>query len=235
MTPTKPIAAGPASPLRVIGYVRVSTDKQEVGPEVQIDTLTAEATRMGWDLTIVREDAASAATVSRRPIMLKALADLKAKRFDALAVAKLDRLSRSTDDGSTLLTNSTRQGWAIICLDLGVDTATIMGAGMFNMALNFAEIERRMIGRRTKESMAKIKADDPTRHMGRRSVLPTKTLERIRELRSAGLSMAKTAEALTAEGVATATGGTWHASTIRQVEHSAAYVAVSGPAGTVSA
>lgn len=218
----------PIRRLRVIGYVRVSTDKQEVGPEVQIDTLTAEASRMDWDLTIVREDATSASTVSRRPKMLKALADLKAKRFDALAVAKLDRLSRSTDDGSTLLANSTRQGWAIICLDLGVDTATIMGAGMFNMALNFAEIERRLIGRRTKETMAKIKADDPTKHMGRRSVLPTETLIRIWELRTAGLSMARAAEALTIEGVPTATGRTWHASTIRQVESSAAYLAHTG-------
>ena len=209
--------------LRVIGYVRVSTDKQEIGPEVQIDALNTEATRMDWDLTIVREDAVSAATVSKRPLMRKALADLKAKKFDALAVSKLDRLSRSTDDGTTLLANSARQGWAIVCLDLGVDTATIMGAGMYNMALTFAEMERRRIGERTRDGMAKIKANDPTKHMGRRSVLPAFTLDRIRELR-ATLSMAKTADALNSEGVPTATGATWHASTVRQVESSAAYV-----------
>jgi DNA invertase Pin-like site-specific DNA recombinase len=219
------MATTPNRPLRVIGYVRVSTDKQEVGPEVQIDTLTAEAAKMGWQLTIVREDAKSAATISGRPLIRQALADLKAKKFDALAVAKLDRLSRSTDDGSTLLTNSTRQGWAIICLDLGVDTATIMGAGMYNMALNFAEMERRRIGERTRETMARIKASDPDKHMGRPSVLPASTLDRIAELRASGLSMARTAAALIAEDVPTATGGTWHASTVRAVENSAAYAA----------
>jgi len=210
------------APLRVIGYVRVSTDKQEIGPEVQIDALTAEAAKMGWDLTIVREDAVSAATVSKRPLMRQALADLKAKKFDALAVQKLDRLSRSTDDGSTLLANSTRQGWAIVCLDLGVDTATIMGAGMFNMALNFAEMERRRIGERTKDGMAKIKANDPGKHMGRPSSQSPAAFDRIRHLRTT-LSMAKTAAVLNAEGVPTATGGTWHASTISRIEQSTAY------------
>lgn len=224
------------TPLRVIGYVRVSTDKQEVGPEVQIDTLTAEAIRMGWDLTIVREDARSAATVSGRPLIRKALADLKSKKFDALAVSKLDRLSRNMDDGTTLLANSTRQKWAIICLDLGVDTATIMGAGMFNMALNFAEIERKRIGERTREAMARIKAENPDKVMGRRSVLPVSTLDKIHELRSAGLSMAKTAAALTAAAVPTATGARWHASTIKQVEESTGYLTRHGsPAGATSA
>ncbi|HEX2924558.1 MAG TPA: recombinase family protein, partial [Chloroflexota bacterium] len=36
---------------RIIGYVRVSTDKQDIGPEVQIDALREEAARMGWELT----------------------------------------------------------------------------------------------------------------------------------------------------------------------------------------
>lgn len=53
----------------------------------------AEAKRMEWELTIVREDAVSAATVAKRPLMLQALADLKAKRYDGLAVSKLAKVS----------------------------------------------------------------------------------------------------------------------------------------------
>lgn len=200
---------------RIIGYVRVSTDKQDIGPEVQIDALREEAARMGWELTIVREDAVSAATVAKRPLMLQALADLKAKRYDGLAVSKLDRLSRNMEDGTRLLADSQRQGWRIVCLDLGVDTATIMGAGMFNMALNFAEIERRVIGKRTKDAMAKLKE---TKHVGRPRVLPADVVALVRGLREQGQTMATIAAQLNADGVATSNGeGVWTTSKVQSV------------------
>jgi DNA invertase Pin-like site-specific DNA recombinase len=200
---------------RIIGYVRVSTDKQDIGPEVQIDALHEEAERMAWELTIVREDAVSAATVAKRPLMVQALADLKAGRYDGLAVSKLDRLSRNMEDGTRLLADSQRQGWRIVCLDLGVDTATIMGAGMFNMALNFAEIERRVIGKRTKDAMAKLKE---TKHVGRPRALPADVVLRVRESRERGETMAAIAAQLNADGVATASGeGQWTTSKVQSV------------------
>lgn len=205
-----------APALRVIGYVRVSTNKQDIGPEVQVAALTAEAQRNGWTLDLRREDAASAKTLRNRPVLAQALADLKAGQADALAVSKLDRLSRSVADFAGLLETANRQRWALICLDLGIDTSTITGAAMAQVTCTFAEMERKKIAERTRDGMAKIKADTG-KHMGRRSVLPAETVERIEAERAAGLSMAKIAEKLNAEGVPTATGRTWHASTIRQV------------------
>lgn len=205
-----------APALRVIGYVRVSTNKQDIGPEVQVAALTAEAQRNGWTLDLRREDAASAKTLRNRPILAQALADLKAGQTDALAVSKLDRLSRSVADFAGLLETANRQRWALICLDLGIDTSTITGAAMAQVTCTFAEMERKKIAERTRDGMAKIKADTG-KHMGRRSVLPVETVTRIEAERAAGLSLAKIAEKLNAEGVATATGRTWHASTIRQV------------------
>ena len=64
--------------------------------------------------------------------------------------------------------------------------------------------------------MAKIKATTG-KHMGRTSVLPQATVDRIHQERAAGLSLGKIATTLNAEGVPTATGRTWHASTVRQV------------------
>lgn len=191
---------------QIIGYVRVSTNKQEVGPEVQIAELEAEAARQGWDMTLVREDAVSAATISKRPLMLGALEDLRLGKYEGLAVSKLDRLSRNMEDGSRLLADAQRQGWRIICLDLGVDTATVMGAGMFHMALNFAEIERRFIAQRTKAAMGRIRTQ---KHVGRPRVLTEAAVQRAVRLRESGLTLARVAEALTAEGVPTATGGPW--------------------------
>lgn len=205
--------------MRVVGYVRVSTDKQDISPDVQRAELTREAQRMGYELHIVEELAASAATISKRPKMLSLLADLKVGKYHGIMVSKLDRLSRNMEDGSRLLADSQRQGWRIICLDLGVDTATIMGAGMYNMALNFAEIERKFIGARTAAAMQEKAARGE--HMGRTAVLPVDVMLRIHADRERGLSLRKIAEGLMVDGISTATGKAWHASTVKAVLESA--------------
>lgn len=50
------------------------------------------------------------------------------------------------EDGTRLLGDSQQQGWRIICLGLGMDTAT--GADMYNRALNFTDTERKIIPHR---------------------------------------------------------------------------------------
>lgn len=205
--------------IRVVGYVRVSTDKQDISPEVQRAELEREATRMGYELTIVEELAVSASTVAKRPLIQGVLADLKAGKYHGLMVSKLDRLSRNMEDGTRLLADSQRQGWRIICLDLGVDTATVMGAGMFNMALNFAEIERKLIGKRTSDAMQQ-KAKEG-KHMGRRSELDESTRELIHELRAQGNGLTAIVTELNKREIPTARGGKWYASTVKQVLGSA--------------
>ncbi len=160
-----------AKALRVIGYVRVSTAKQDVSPEVQISALEAEAARQGWELTICREEAASAKSLKNRPVLADALDSLKAGKADALAVSKLDRLSRSVADFAGILEMASKQRWALICLDLGIDTSTITGAAMAQVTCTFAEMERKKIAERTREGMARIK-QDTGKHMGRPSTLP---------------------------------------------------------------
>ncbi|WP_211881280.1 recombinase family protein [Pseudarthrobacter albicanus] len=201
--------------LRMIGYVRVSTSKQDLGPEVQIADLKAEAERKGWILTIRREEAASGKSMANRPVLAQALADLKARKFDGLAVSKLDRLSRRMVDFAGILETSNRQRWALVCLDLGVDTSTTTGAAMAQVTMTFAEMERKRIGERVagwhREKQAKGE------RTGGKSKLPTATVELVLSHRAAGTSMAGIADVLNAESVPTAKGGAWHASTIRQV------------------
>lgn len=208
------------TPQRVIGYVRVSTDKQEIGPEVQIERLESEAKLKGWQLEIRRENAASAKSMANRPVLAQALADLKAGRADALAVAKLDRLSRNVADFSTMLETANRQRWALISLDLGIDTSSTTGAFTAQITAAVAEMERKRIGERTREGMAKIKATEG-KHMGRASELPTETRELIHGLRQQGVSLRGIAVKLTEQGVATASGGKWYASTIKAILESA--------------
>lgn len=206
--------------LRVIGYIRVSTDKQDIGPEVQAAALAAEAARLGWDLDLRREDAASAKSLRGRPVLAAALADLKAGRADALAASKLDRISRSVADFAGLLETATEQRWAVICLDLGIDTSSTTGAAMAQVTCVFAEMERRRIGERTREGMAKISPEARERMRrspGRPRSLNPAAAARIRELRAGGSSLAAICATLTAEGVPTATGGRWWPATVSGV------------------
>lgn len=205
-------------PLKVVGYIRVSTSKQDVSPEVQQSALEDEAKRLGWALTIYREGAASGKSMKSRPVLAAALAELKSGTFEALAVSKLDRLSRSVADFAGMLETASRQRWALICLDLGIDTSTITGAAMAQVTCTFAEMERKKIAERTRDGMAKIKATTG-KHMGRPSKLQASTIQRIIAERKSGASLARIAAGLNIDAVPSANGGKWHASTISQILH----------------
>ena len=215
-----------AGSFTAIGYVRVSTDKQDIGPEVQIAALEAEARQRGWNLDLRREDAASAKSLRNRPVLAAALADLKAGRAQALAVSKVDRLSRSVADFARILDDSERQGWGVVALDLGVDTTTITGRAMAQVTVVFAEMERRRIAERTRDAMAMLPDDvrDRMRNGGRpRAPLADSTAARVQELRAGGSSMKAIADVLNEERVVTPTGaGRWHAATVKRVLDAAA-------------
>lgn len=161
-----------------------------------------------WDLELRREDAASAKSLVGRPVLAQALRDLRAGRADVLAVSKLDRLSRSVEDFSRILADAERQGWHVVCLDLGVDTTTTTGRGMAQMTAVFAEMERRRIGERTREGMAVRKAETG-KHMGRPSRLDPRAVARAAELYALNLTLQEVGDQLTEEGFATAAGGRW--------------------------
>lgn len=186
--------------MRVLGYSRRSTDKQGISVDVQQQQLTDAAGLFGWDLELRSEDVASAKSLDGRPVLAQALADLKAGRADALAVAKLDRLCRDVADFAGLLKTAEREGWHVICMDVQVDTTSFAGRAMAQMTAVFAEMERRRIGERTREGMARIKLTTG-KHMGRPSHIPADAVERIVALNRDGLSASAIARLFNAEGV----------------------------------
>src|SRR5262245_45627734 len=106
---------GGVSSMRVIGYVRVSTEEQSVsgaGLEAQRRTIAAECRRRGWELVETLEDRGYSAKDMRRPGVKEALRVLEAGDAKALVVAKLDRLSRSMIDFTGLMGKAQKQGWA---------------------------------------------------------------------------------------------------------------------------
>jgi DNA invertase Pin-like site-specific DNA recombinase len=136
-----------------------------------------------------------------------------------LLVAKLDRLSRSVHDATGLLLRADRAGWGLIVLDANVDTTTPQGAAMTQVLAvlaAFAELERRLIGERTKAALAVEKAQGVT--LGRPRTLPVEVVERIHSARAAGASWSAIARELNADAVPTAQGGArWYPATVRLI------------------
>lgn len=205
---------------QVVGYTRVSTDEQAtsgLGLEAQRSTIEAECSRRGWDLVEVFEDAgASGKALKGRPALNDALGVVRSGAAGALVVAKLDRLSRSLLDFAKLMEDARTGGWALVALDLGVDTTTPSGEMIANVMATFAQFERRLIGQRTKDALA-VKKSQGAR-LGRPLIVDDVVIKRIKRERGNGRSLRSVADGLNDDAVPTAHGGLrWHASTVRAV------------------
>src|SRR5678809_870361 len=151
-------------PMRVLAYVRVSTEEQadsRAGLEAQRGAIRRECERRGWQIVEVIEDAGYSAKDLKRPGVRAALEQLERKRADGLVVAKLDRLSRSMLDFTSVMAKAQKEGWALLALDCAVDTTTPAGEAMAHVLATFAQFERRLIGQRTREaSVCEVELSD---------------------------------------------------------------------------
>lgn len=196
----------------MIGYLRVSTEEQAnsgLGLEAQRECIQRYADAHGWAIIWYLDEGLSAKSLDR-PQLQAALARLhvipKRRDVDGIVVAKLDRLSRSVHDFSGILKLAAARKWAVVAIDLGVDTSTPTGKLVANVMMSVAEWEREVIGERTSAAMQAAKRAG--KHMGRVSVLPRATGERLLALRVQH-TLAATAAQLNAEGLTTATGTPW--------------------------
>jgi DNA invertase Pin-like site-specific DNA recombinase len=203
----------------VIGYVRVSTAEQAIsglGLEAQRKAIRAECRRRGLPLLAVHEDAGVSAKSLARPGLTGALEGLHRGEASILMVAKLDRLTRSVHDATGLMLRAEKGGWGLVALDVAVDTTTPQGAAMAQVLAVFAELERRLIGQRTRDALAVKKAQGV--RLGRPPTLDDSVRRRIVADREAGGSWAQIARDLNAESIPTAQGGReWHPATVRYV------------------
>lgn len=219
MTARRPRRSPANTSSTVLGYVRVSTDEQAdsgAGLEAQRQAIVAECERRGWQLAEIVEDAGYSAKDLKRPGIISVLERLARGEAGTLIVAKLDRLSRSVLDFAGLMAQSQKEGWALVALDLGVDTTTPQGELMAGVMAQFAQFERRLIGQRTKAALAVKRQQGVT--LGRPRTLPEGIVARIASERATGATLAAIAGRLNDEGVATAQGGaSWYPATVKAV------------------
>lgn len=203
--------------MRVIGYARVSTEEQGVsglGLQAQRSAIIAECERRGWELVKIAEDVGSGKNL-KRPGVQAALDALTVGDANALVVAKLDRLSRSMLDFARIMSTAQKQSWALVALDVNIDTSSPSGEAMAHMLATFAQFERRLISERTKQALAAKRASGV--RLGGAPEIDPAIEARIRQERADGFPFRTIAERLNADGTPTARGGRWHVSTIQRV------------------
>lgn len=212
---TRTAAAG-----TVVAYLRVSTDQQATsgaGLDAQRAAISAEADRRAWTIVSWQADEgiSGGKGIEHRPGLAAAVAAVELGDAAGLLAAKLDRISRSVLDTAKLMERARRGGWELVTCDLAIDTSTPAGEATASMMAVFSQLERRLISQRTREALA-VKRSQGVR-LGRPSALPAAVVKRIITARRAGTSLRAIAADLTADAIPTATGGQWHASTVRVV------------------
>jgi len=198
-----------------IGYLRASTEDQGLGLEAQRATVTAEIKRRGWDLVEVIEDADESGRDTKRPGLRRALELIAAGEVEALVVAKMDRLSRSSMHTGQLLDWFMDAGATFVAPDLGVDTSTASGSLVAGVLAEVAQWERKAIAERTSAALQAKKAKGEA--ISGPTVKP-EVRRRIERQRRFGWTYQRIASALNADGIKTARGGKeWRPSNVGSV------------------
>lgn len=218
----------------VVTYIRVSTDEQAasgLGLDAQRAAIEHACVARDWTVVGSYTDAGVSGSTLDRPGLQAALSDVASGVAGGLVVAKLDRLSRSLLDFASLMQRSRQEGWALVALDLGIDTGTPQGELMAAVLATFSQFERRLIGERTKSALAAKKAQGVK--LGRPSVMSDVLAHRFVKMRADGMSYREIADKLNDEGLPGAHGGRWHGATILRAMQARTPRALCEPSATV--
>lgn len=210
--------------MKVIGYVRVSTEEQATNGQsldAQRAKLDAYAKLYDLELVAVVEDAGQSAKSLNRPGLQTALAALRRGEADGVLIAKLDRLTRSVADWQALIDGyfGDRPGKQLFSVADSIDTRTAAGRLVLNVLLSVAQWERETIGERTRDALqhkirkgercGKVRFGYDLAADGRTLVenpAEQSVLRSVRDSRAAGQSLRAIAADLTRSGVATKDG-----------------------------
>lgn len=154
-------------------YIRVSTERQSeegFSLEAQHDILMELLDKKGMELYRVYSDPGiSGKTMKKRPGIQQMLTDMKAGRFDAILVHKLDRLSRNLGDLYEFIATVNKLNIRLVIASLGseeIDTMSPMGKAFLYFNGIFAEIYSDNLREETLKGLTK-KISKGGRHMSR--------------------------------------------------------------------
>lgn len=228
---------------KIVAYVRVSTDEQVthgVSLEAQERAIRAYCAMRGLTDPEVIVDAGVSAgkPLAKREGGRRVLELARAGEVDAVVSLKLDRLFRDCADCLDVVREWDQRDVALHLVDLGgqtIDTSTAMGRFFLTVMAGAAELERNLVGERTKDALVHVRMEgvrlggealgwrrsETTTDDGRREVENVEeereTLRLVHALHDEGLSLRAICAKLTALNRKTKRGGAWRPKVIASV------------------
>ncbi len=224
-------------PRKAVGYIRVSTDEQHLGPEAQHAALTAWCARTGTELVAIHADhgVSGGAPLEDRPALLAAVAALKTHGAGVLLVAKRDRLARDHIVNGMIHDRVNRSGAQVCSADGHGNGDAPEAMLMARMVEAFGQYERSLIRARTRAALQVKKSRgerisrepaygyrlNATRTHVEVDHHEQRVVGLVRTYRQEGLPLRDIGARLTAVGLRPRSGGTWNPKTIRNIAQSA--------------
>ena len=217
--------------IKAIGYIRVSTDEQAkegVSLENQEQKIRDYCKLKDFEILEIVQDAGISAKNLRRPGAQKVLEMARNKMVDAVVVYKLDRMFRSTVDA--LETTKQCDNWnvSVHSIQEALDTKSAMGKFFFTLTAALAEMEREIIGERTRDVLQRKTANGEVygnvpfgfkkfkgkllNHDAEQKIVRT-----VLEMRKEGLNYSMISKELNRMGFKTKKGNQWYAQTVKNV------------------
>lgn len=167
--------------MRVALYMRCSTERQAEAKSIalQEDTLKKYCNYSKYEIVEKYiDEAKSGKDVAERPAIQKLMQDAESKKFDAVAVAKLDRFGRSVKDLVNSIDKLKALGIDFISVGDNINTTTPNGRLLFHILSAFAEFEREIIKERMEIGRGQARAEGKVLHRPRKE-LPVEEIKKL--------------------------------------------------------
>ena len=226
--------------LRVIGYVRVSTEEQAndgKSLKTQREKIELFCKLHDHDLAMILEDPGASGKTLDRAGLASALKESRSKSRDAphgIVITKLDRLTRSLRDWSELIDEffdeRAKHKRQLFSVGDSIDTTTASGRLILNVLMTVAQWEREVIAERTRDTLqSKIRRGE---RCGRvrfgydlagdgvnlvRNEREQEAIATLKEWKARGKTYRDLVAMIEELGIETKSGGVWRPATIRQI------------------
>lgn len=209
----------PGSVAVAVGYLRVSTDRQELGPEAQRASIEQWATASSVTVAAWFTDTVSGASeLSDRPGLAAALAALRAHGAGVLVVARRDRLARDVAVAAAITRATEQCGARVVSADGSANGEGAADSFLRTILDAAAAYERELIRTRTKAALrAKRERGERAGELpfgyadaGDGRLVPEeseqRTLRLVSELRGQGLTLRAIVAEIEAQGIRSRSG-----------------------------
>lgn len=131
---------------------------ESIGNQIELckEYIQTHYTEIPQDHILVYEDEGFSGGNLNRPDLKKMMEAARQRRFKAIIVYRLDRISRNISDFSSLIEELSRLDIAFISIREQFDTGTPMGRAMMYIASVFSQLERETIAERIRDNMHEL-------------------------------------------------------------------------------